>query len=260
MVQLLTHIKTKQKMSEEQIQRCFQKYNVDPNWDVPGNNWLMTAMTKGNGTIDLIRELIQCGADVHARSSDKKTCLFYTENIDILKLFIVNGVDVNATAESGQHALLELMRDDHDRSSEDTTLIPFIQFMLGAGANPNLPNEDGNTCMHFVKSVKEVELLIQYDANIHHKNKEGYSPLHSAMEWAHNDEVVQYLVQTGADPTEIGPNNESYLDWEANRLGEILRQEANLRYMWYEDDDEAMTDSDECDFYVDETENAAGAA
>jgi ankyrin repeat protein len=59
-----------------------------------------------------------------------------------------------------------------------------IQLLLEKGASPNLPNNIGETPLHFaVESNSEtiVELLLKYKADPNYLNNEKFAPIHTAV-------------------------------------------------------------------------------
>jgi len=68
-----------------------------------GDTALMTAARRG-APPDLIRVLIEHGADVNARTTDGRTALMDAKSPDIARLFIDHGAEVNARTAHGATA------------------------------------------------------------------------------------------------------------------------------------------------------------
>lgn len=54
-----------------------------------------------------------------------------------------------------------------------------VKYLLNQGINPSIPNNDGNTPLHFAlnrKHFKVADLLIHHGADESHKNHHGETP------------------------------------------------------------------------------------
>jgi ankyrin repeat protein len=74
---------------------------------------------------------------------------------------------------------------------------------LDHGANPNAPDTNGATVLHFAlewpREVTAVELLLQYGADVNARDKNGRTPLHNAAREG-NLQAVEVLLNHGGDP------------------------------------------------------------
>lgn len=100
---------------------------------------LEAAAWKGN--VNYVSKLIECGADVDVMPGSYTILsaainLPYEVNIDVIKLLIVNGADVNKRNKDGGTPLHEAVK----RNEVET-----IKALMEAGANPRLVNKDGQT-------------------------------------------------------------------------------------------------------------------
>lgn len=78
--------------------------------------------------------------------------------------------------------------------------VDVLRFLIDKGANINSPEADGCTLLHYaVKSIDCVRLLVAHGANINAQNKDGHSALHRACELNASSEVIEYLLDNGAD-------------------------------------------------------------
>ena len=71
--------------------------------------------------------------------------------------------------------------------------------LISAGVNVNLADtNDGNTALHLANNFQVVKLLVDAEADVNAKNKNGDTPLHIAAK--HGDaEVCRYLIANGAN-------------------------------------------------------------
>ncbi len=86
-----------------------------------------------------------------------------------------------------------------DKKFSDEQTLPIVRALLKAGANPNSANHYGNTCMHFVSTTKQIDLLLQYGAKINAQSMFGCTPLMDVHSYGHRD-ILQHLLHAGADP------------------------------------------------------------
>ena len=136
---------------------------------------------------------------------------FSGERAEMIKLLIDAGADVNAHTEDGTTALHNAARNC-DR--------PGMDFLLSKGADPKPQIHDsvsyttnGFTPLHFLiggydnllrpvpitQKIDGIKCLLAAGADINAQDANGASPLHRAAEWG-EPEIVATLLATGADP------------------------------------------------------------
>lgn len=117
--------------------------------------------------VELVREFISQGADVHAR---------------------VDGYDILSAA------VLALPKQGVD--------LEIINLLLGAKANPNGHSEDGKTALYwaaFKDENKLVRLLLNAGATVEAEQpKDGYTSVHIAAEHG-NREIMELLLSAGGE-------------------------------------------------------------
>lgn len=73
-----------------------------------------------------------------------------------------------------------------------------IAVLLDFGADPNIPDNEDNTCLHFARSVSTCQSLLNYNANVHARNRPySRSPLHSLCGRTGGVDVIECLVEKG---------------------------------------------------------------
>lgn len=185
------------------IVKYFIEHGADVNWDSP----LMAACTLGFDDLEFYK-------------SDKKTGFedqFYGEiNLDIIKLLIEKGADVNYVKSNGRSIL------------HNSTLVfnayEVYKFLLDNGANVNHQDTLGNTpimsiydpyAIYFINDIDDIhseeiyknrnynsiiifKLLLENGANINIRNNMGMTAL---MKYSHEGKVsfVKLLLQNNAD-------------------------------------------------------------
>ena len=172
-------------------------HGVDVNATAKNNvSALMIACEKGNKYA--INVLLSAGANPNIADANSETSLHYAAGNDccteVLHAIISHGADVNATDKSKTTALmLACERGDKDA----------ISVLLNAGADPNLVDADGYTCLHDLASAgctKEVFVaVINHGADVNVTNKNNITALMRACLEGNKDAIIM-LLNAGADP------------------------------------------------------------
>ncbi|KAF9426005.1 hypothetical protein BGZ94_007024 [Podila epigama] len=131
-------------------------------------------------------------------------------NIDAIKKLLDQGVDVNDQDEFGTSALHQAASYEH---------VDLVNFLIkDKKANVNIQDEDGDTPLFTCETPAMVKILLDFGADLHHKNSEGKNALDVAIdeEW---DEAAALYKELGLEPqvehSEID-NDMSHLDKEAD--------------------------------------------
>ena len=164
---------------------------------------LMAAVWKGN--VDAIKVLLNAGADL----KDCDTCLHRAIRSrcskEILQRVISHGADVNAKNEHGVAAL----RLTCQTGNEDA-----IIELLRAGADPNIVDEAGETCLHTAIrgkcSRKHLEALITHGADVNATNENNETALRLAYQME-DEHAINELLKAGADSNIVNEEGETCL-------------------------------------------------
>lgn len=82
--------------------------------------------------------------------------------------------------------------------------LDFIRELLTAGADPDIKDIDGNSCLHYAceNGLDElVELLLHHGADVDIRDSKGRTPLYVAIENGHTKIAKRLLTTHQADPT-----------------------------------------------------------
>ena len=174
--------------------------------------WSSTPLIESTkiGLLEIVKNLIQKGAEVNAIDGDKQTALHYSAyigHVQIMKLLLENGASVNSKSTSGTPLHLAAKQANTyrwhyvpDKPSENRHL-ETVKLLLQKGASTEATNCLQQTPFHHAAdhgNHKLVELLIQHNAHINARDYLEMTPLHCAAFCGH-PESVKVLLSHGAN-------------------------------------------------------------
>ncbi|MBA3765553.1 MAG: ankyrin repeat domain-containing protein [Acidobacteria bacterium] len=169
-----------------------------------------------------VKELIAAGVDANRRDENTQTSALdeavKNGNRQIVRALLDAGAEINARNSLGQTALMILDED----ASED-----LVWDLVAAGAKINLRDEDGDTALILAASWSKAEILralLNAGARVNAKNKEGETALMKAA--AEGDlESVKLLIDSGAEINRKNNSGETALKLaEDNKHAEVVQQ------------------------------------
>ena len=158
---------------------------------------LMLAYSKGN--VDVIKILLKAGADPNIADANGDTLSHYAvrgnASKEVLQNIIDHGADVNVTNNENQTALLLACEDGNENA---------ITVLLKAGADPNIADADGDICLHDAvrrdNSKEVIQAIIDHGADVNATNQDNCTALMFACHKG-NEEIINILLKAGADPS-----------------------------------------------------------
>jgi len=196
---------------------------TNPNISDGSGTLLMKASI--NGCLEIVKILIQAGADVNAKNNCGQTALFCASAPEVVKSLIQARADVNAKDSYGHTAL----------SSADS--LEKMTILIQSGANVNTKDNDGVSPLIYVLNnlrdkegnvIEVIKLLIQAGANVNERNNyNGQTALlYAIMFHTNTPEVVKTLIQAGADVNAKNKEGETALFYccEDNDTATVLIQ------------------------------------
>ena len=194
--------------SEEVLQAIIDR-GADVNvTDKRNDTALMCACRKR--CMNAIKVLLKAGADPTIADNTGNTCLMYAVHADcsdeVLQAIIDHGVDVNATSKDNHTALLIACQKRHEDA---------IYVLLNAGFDTNNAYTDGgNTCLmaavisHCSKEV--LQAIIDHGADVNATDKNNCTALMWAIKKRHAD-AIHVLLKAGADTKFANKNGQTCL-------------------------------------------------
>ena len=136
---------------------------------------------------ELVKLLIDKGADVNARDDILDTPLHGASNKETAEILIKAGADVNAKNIYGKAILYSSARNAANASVTWQMYLDLVELLIAKGADVDVKNESGETPLHVVarqfdeKKASEIcELLIANGAKVNEKKLNGQTPLDEA--------------------------------------------------------------------------------
>lgn len=150
-----------------------------------------------------MQKYISCGTNVDVLDEDAWSSLHYAcekdgGNIGV-HLLVQHGANVNGLTSIGMTPLSVICARSPSLS--------LAQYLLDHGAKPEVPDEDGWTCLHYCARNRNLELcrilLGRSTVNINAKDKEGDTPLHWMFQSPNaSSDLVKLFLDHGADVNE----------------------------------------------------------
>ena len=148
-----------------------------------------------NGSTEVVKLLIDNGADLNHKSNHGDTALMYAArdgHTDVVKFLIDNGVDLNHKNNGGVTALIYAARKEHTE---------VVKFLVDNGADMNIKTKYGWTALMYASRygyTEVVKLFIDNGADMNIKDVDGWTALMYAAEKGCK-EIVKLLIDNKAD-------------------------------------------------------------
>jgi ankyrin repeat protein len=160
--------------------------------------------------IEMVQAAIEDGVNVNGIGSNGETALHYAANSgknDIVRLLLESGADANIRDVDDQIGLGSGATPLYLAASNflSSVAVETFDLLFAAGADPNIPDDKGNTPLmkavdvhsRFFSTVANAARLIKGGADLEMKNKDGNTALMIALK-SDKDELVQLLREAGA--------------------------------------------------------------
>jgi ankyrin repeat protein len=206
----------------------YQKQEVDVR-NSKGETPLMCALEWGNE--EVVEWLLDKNADIHAVDDEGQTCLHHAAwrgEVRCVKMLLKAGAYIDHKDKEGWTALFHASRGQIDA----------IKYLLEKKSNPQITDNEGNTCLHIASKnykLECVELLVEY-LPVNCENLKKETPLHLAA-YKGMEDIVEYLLEKGA---EIDAKDEK--GWTALFHASYGGKEHVVKYLLQKKADSKITD------------------
>jgi len=110
------------------------------------------------GQVELVKLLLDKGADVNAMSEGVGTALMRASNVDVVRLLLDKGADVNAKWKCGYHPACLLGETALMRAAASGS-VDKVKLLLDRGADINTKSNDGETALLSATCSGRVEVI-----------------------------------------------------------------------------------------------------
>lgn len=172
--------------------------------------------------VDVMRLLVEHGADVHERDQEGRNLLHLSgeRNVAIARFLLECGVDVNARDKNGQVPLFSAIRN---------TDLTVTELLLKHGADINALGHDGGNIVFAAArtaNLASMTFLLKRGVNPRVRNKRGETPVHAALNFPFNNltseqvAITRLLLQNRVDANALDASGTAALHIAALRLDE----------------------------------------
>lgn len=159
--------------------------------DIYGNSVLHYAVE--SNSLDIVEILLQKKVNIDAVNVHRETPLMKAKSPEMAEKLISAGANIHAADEMENNVLQRVLREEN---VEDTAL-----FLIKSGADSKVSNKDGVSPLHsaVMNQYKRVyEKLIDIGADVNAKDNSGVTPLMIAS-YVMDKDAVRILLEHGAD-------------------------------------------------------------
>ena len=177
-------------------------------------------LTSRNRDVDLVRMLVERGADVSAQDVVGLTPLHWASSrgsVDVARILVEGGADVSAQDTVGWTPLHRASSNGH---------VDVARILVEGGADVSAQARDGWTPLHRASSeghVDVVRILVEGGADVSAQDMDMWSPLHQASFKGHLN-VARMLMERNADVSALDGHWRTPLHWASSRGHEHVGQ------------------------------------
>ena len=184
------------------------------------------------GGLDIVKHLVESGADINKVDDDGYTPLYracVNGDLNIVKYLVGMKADVNLKADDDTTALIYSCKKNN---------IKMAQYLIENGADVDCKDYNGRTPLYIACKRKNLDLvksLVEHGANLNIENEAGRNPLYRALV-SKDPDICIYLIKNGAYEKKFeiqkvfGSTNLQKQCWNGNleEVEKLLDEGANI--------------------------------
>lgn len=193
--------------------------------DKGGDTPFMNAANSNN--LEIVKFLIDYVTDINTTNEHGRSALAMAvnkNNTEVVDFLVQKGADVNTVDAKGNTLAYYLLNNFNKKSPE--TFESKLKLLQANGLDLTTAQHNGNSLLHLAakdNNMALLERLEEFNMNINQKNNEGNTALHLAAMTSHDDAILKYLVERGADKSAKTDFDESVYDLASEN--EILKNQ-----------------------------------
>lgn len=163
---------------------------------------------RNNENVDIVKLLVESGADIQAVTEDGKTLchLAVINSIPMTKYVLSLGLDINSMDIEGLSPLHYVVG-----YNENTEI---VSLLIQSGADIHITTMNGVNLLHSAamnNAVAMVKYVLDLGFDINDKDNNGWTPLCYASRYSENVEIIELLLESGADVKTVAIDGKSLL-------------------------------------------------
>ena len=172
--------------------------------DANGNTWIHYAIF-GDCSKDVLQSIIDLGADVNATNKENVSSLMLASkmgNVDAMNVLLSAGADRTIQDAVGDTWIHHAIHGDCSKE--------VIQTIIDLGADVNATNKENFTALMFASekgNIDAMNVLINAGADQMIEDANGYTWIHHAIHGDYKKEVLQSIIDLGADVNAANKQN-----------------------------------------------------
>lgn len=162
------------------------------------------AWAADNGHIDIVKLLLAKGVDVNARDRGGRgnsalVCAVWSLNAPMVRLLIKKGADVNVGNDNWPPLMTAAWAMGTLGPRRKKDVLPILKLLIAKCAKVNARDRAGQTALSLAAAVGDVaslRVLLRAGAYIHTRDKKGNGALMGAVQF-HRPDTIKFLLEQG---------------------------------------------------------------